>query len=58
MNSVDTCIADGTHDAAKSDPSRWSALPCVGVQEDGDGGAYELRNCDRCRSTLAMRVQS
>lgn len=58
MTAVDVCTADGTHEAVKADPARWAQLPRVGLQEDGAGGAYELRNCDRCRSTLAIEVTS
>ena len=57
MTAVDLCVADGTHEEIKSDPVKWAEQPRVGVQEDGDGGAYELRNCARCRSTLAMRME-
>lgn len=57
VNEVDICIADGTHEAAKSDRVKWEQLPSIGLQGDGDGGAYELRNCDRCRTTLALPVQ-
>lgn len=34
----------------------WSSLPFVGFQDDGDGGRIELRNCDRCNTTLAIEV--
>lgn len=50
-------MADGTHDEAKKDRVKWEQLPRVGVQDDGDGGAYELRNCARCSSTLAIAVE-
>jgi len=54
VNAVDVCVAEGAHEAAKADPVRWQELPHIGEQSDGCGGIYELRNCDRCRSTLAI----
>jgi hypothetical protein len=33
--------------------AEWLSLAAIGMQDDGEGGAYELRNC-RCGSTLAM----
>lgn len=57
MNPVDVCIAAGAHDAVKSDPVRWAELPRIGVQEDGEGGGLELRNCLSCNSTLAVEVR-
>jgi hypothetical protein len=58
MNLVDICVAEGTHEEIKADPVKWAEQPKIGVQEDGEGGAYELRNCGRCRSTLALEVRS
>ena len=38
------------------DERQWTALPLCGLQEDGRGGALELRTCDArdCGSTLAV----
>jgi hypothetical protein len=36
-------------------PASWLALPFVGLQDDGDGGHLELRNCP-CGSTLTREV--
>ena len=33
--------------------AEWERLELVGFQDDGEGGALELRNC-RCRSTMAI----
>lgn len=41
------------HCGASFDVPAWNALALVGVQDDGDGGELELRNC-RCSSTLAV----
>ena len=35
----------------------WWALKFVGLQDDHDGGWLELRNCDRCHSTIAIQVE-
>lgn len=56
MNVVDICIASGAHEAAKADLVKWEQLPRVGVQEDGEGSAWELRNCPACCSTLALNI--
>lgn len=37
-------------------PRGWSLLPLVGYQDDGAGGRLELRNCERCSSTMAVEV--
>jgi hypothetical protein len=58
MRPVDVCVAEGTHEAAKSDAAQWAQLVRLGVQDDGDGHAIELRNCDRCKTTLAVEVRS
>jgi len=42
----------GQHYDAKS----WRGLRLVGVQEDGDGGNLELRNCASCGSTIAIEL--
>lgn len=34
----------------------WSCLRLVGLQDDGDGGWLEMRNCV-CNSTIAIQVQ-
>lgn len=39
---------------ATFDVNAWNALPYVGLQDDGEGGFLELRNCDRCWSTIAV----
>lgn len=33
----------------------WAMLHFVGLQDDGDGGELELRDC-RCASTLAIEL--
>jgi len=45
------CGCGRVHDLR--DPEAWTALPYVGLMEDGDGGWIALRNCP-CRSTLAV----
>ncbi|MDB4946208.1 MAG: hypothetical protein JWP97_5742 [Labilithrix sp.] len=35
------------------DRDEWQGLRLVGLQEDGEGGELELRNC-QCGSTLAI----
>jgi len=43
------------HHHTLRDPSAWSALPLVGVQEVADGPHLELRNC-ACGSTLSREI--
>jgi hypothetical protein len=50
------------HNALKSDPAKWAALPLVGIQRldaDGDEPAYRLvlKNCTACHSTLAVEIK-
>lgn len=42
------------HEALKSSPD-WDALPSIGLQAT-DELPLDLRNCDRCRTTLARPV--
>lgn len=58
MSAADKCFEAGTHAALKRDPARWAELPRIGVQEDGEGGALEIRNCIHCQSSLAIEVTS
>ena len=57
-NLVDECMAVSRHEEFKSDRVKWSQLPSRGLQDDGDGGAYELKNCPHCASTMAVAVGS
>lgn len=34
----------------------WRELPYVGIQEFEDAPRLELRQCDKCGSTLALRI--
>jgi hypothetical protein len=56
-NAVDLCVAAGWHDRVKGDLRLWRRLHLIGVQEGcpGDAGV-ELRNCDRCDSTLGVEI--
>lgn len=36
--------------------SQWIWLRYVGLQEDGNGGLLELRDC-RCKKTLALQLR-
>ena len=36
--------------------AEWQQLRLVGMQEDGEGGFLELRECT-CRSTLSVEAQ-
>lgn len=36
---------------------QWAELPFVGLQDDGDGGELELRNCP-CGSTRAALARA
>lgn len=35
----------------------WDDLPSRGLQDDGDGGQLELKNCPHCRSTRAVQLR-
>jgi hypothetical protein len=39
------------------DAEAWRELPYVGVQEFEDAPRLELRQCDKCGSTLALKLQ-
>lgn len=39
------------------DACAWRELPYVGVQEFEDAPRLELRQCDKCGSTLALKLQ-
>lgn len=43
------------HDELKADPARWAALEDLGTQKLKKGGVLELRNCDRCHTTLSVK---
>lgn len=47
--SAKSCGCGRTYDAAQ-----WRELRLVGLQEDGDGGLLELRDCE-CGSTLSVQ---
>lgn len=53
------CCTEAEHESRKARPSRWKEALFVGYQSDGlpNGCSYELRNCPRCGSTLARRVE-
>lgn len=53
MPAADACYLE--HEAIKADPVRWATLEPVGFQDDGEGGALEMKNC-RCGSTLAVEL--
>jgi hypothetical protein len=36
--------------------STWRELPYVGIQEFEDSPRLELRQCDKCGSTLALKL--
>jgi hypothetical protein len=36
--------------------TEWRKLHQVGTQNDGAGGRFDLRNCSRCGSTLAVKL--
>lgn len=38
------------------DALAWRELPYVGVQEFEDAPRLELRQCDKCGSTLAVKI--
>jgi hypothetical protein len=45
------------HEKMKQDPAAWAALPLVGTADYGDGEpVLELRNCEDCKSTLAVAL--
>lgn len=35
----------------------WDELPSLGLQDDGEGGQLELKNCPDCRSTRAVALR-
>lgn len=39
------------------DAPGWRELPYVGVQEFEDAPRLELRQCDKCGSTLAIKIE-
>lgn len=48
MSTVATCCCGAMYGLAD-----WIALDWVGIQEDGERGVAELRNC-KCRSTISI----
>lgn len=37
-------------------PAEFRKLPILGIQPDGMGGAFQLRDCPDCRSTLSVEL--
>lgn len=54
--SVRVCCPSAVHEAMKRDDLAWARLEYVGLQDDGDGGWLELRNCP-CGGTLGRAVE-
>lgn len=50
-SAVKKCVCGRQWDAAA-----WRELPYVGVQEFEDAPRLELRQCDKCGSTLALKL--
>lgn len=55
---VTECVASGEHDAIKADPARWASLPSIGELKDRHGRVSVLKNCARCKSTLALKLEA
>lgn len=51
------CCPIAFHQALKADPARWLAeTHHIGIQLLDDEPVLEMRNCNRCPSTLAMNI--
>lgn len=51
----DSEAAQAYHNSLKDDPIAWGTLKPRGIQEYDETCALELRDCPRCRSTLARK---